>query len=382
MKPPKDYVLSIVCDERGVIREVLQDSLGLATAAPIGALFPRLVARSNFTAALNFLSELTSLGTVSDRPITFDVAGRILKLNCSGRSTPRGFVINAVNQSVGASDSRDGRTAAVDRRNAESPDNASREESSLQNQDNQLFDEIMRLNNDLISAQRELVRKNSELEVSETTLRLLATKLEKVREEERSKVAREVHDELGQLLTAIKIDIFSLLKTEFNDQQSLVQKGLSVTSLVDKGMKAVQEISARLRPSMLDHLGLTSAIEWLTEDFTRRTGLPCSLDLPTTEVKIDIERSTALFRILQEAMLNIVRHANASLVTIHVEATDDKLVLRVSDNGSGIFMTKVDSPTSLGLLGMRERARQHGGRLELERPVEGGTCVVVTLPLD
>jgi signal transduction histidine kinase len=211
-------------------------------------------------------------------------------------------------------------------------------------------------------------------------LRALASHLQSIREEERRRIAREIHDELGQALTAIKIALSSLI-VALPEEQRLLRRAESIVRLVDQTIEAVHRISTELRPGLLDDLGLVAAVEWAAEDFEARTGTKCRLDLPVDALAIDSERATAIFRIVQETLTNIARHANASEVDMRLSRKDDHLLLEVHDNGAGMDDEKISASGSLGILGMRERALLLGGQLTLSSGPGKGTVVRLRIPL-
>jgi PAS domain S-box-containing protein len=215
------------------------------------------------------------------------------------------------------------------------------------------------------------------LEKSRDQLRALAARVQSVREEERTRVAREIHDELGQSLTAIKIDLSSLSHDLPAEKK---QQSASILKLVDETIQAVRRISTELRPAILDAVGLVAAVEWAAGEFAARTGTKCQLDLPQGDVVIDEERATALFRIFQETLTNVARHANATEVNVRLDEEDGNLTLEVHDNGGGIREEQLSAGSSLGILGMRERARLLGGELTLAGALGAGTTVRVRIP--
>jgi signal transduction histidine kinase len=211
-------------------------------------------------------------------------------------------------------------------------------------------------------------------------LRELAARLQSVREEERAKVAREIHDELGQALTAIKIDLASLIRAPRADQKEELEKTESILKLVDQTILSVRRIATELRPAILDDLGLVAAVEWAAEEFDARTGTKCRLDLPDEDIVIDQERTTAIFRIFQETLTNVTRHAQATQVDVRLEREDGSIVLEVRDNGRGIAEDQFSTGRSLGILGMRERALLLGGELTIRGAAGKGTIVRVVIP--
>jgi signal transduction histidine kinase len=221
---------------------------------------------------------------------------------------------------------------------------------------------------------------------SEAQLHALAARLQAVREEERTSIAREVHDVLGQLLTGLSMDMAWLEKrlSKVADpalRQTMIDKLAEVQRLIDAMIRTVQEISSELRPSVLDNLGLDSAIRFEVNRFWQRTNIACTVEPPDAMPPLDVERATGAFRIFQEILSNIARHAQATQVSIHLAATADSLMLEVRDNGRGITPEQVAGANSLGLLSMRERAAQLGGHIDLAGEPGRGTTVTVTMPL-
>lgn len=229
----------------------------------------------------------------------------------------------------------------------------------------------------------ELAGSNQALHASREQLRALSAHLQSIREEERTYIAREIHDELGQTLTALMMDLSWLedrLEKSSETQRTLVEKTGSMMTLVDSTMVTVRKIAAELRPGVLDELGLRAAVEWQAAEFERRTGIRCRLDTNLEEADMDQAHATAFFRILQESLTNIARHARATAVDLTLTDDEDDLILTVHDNGRGISTNSLADPRSLGLLGMRERARQLGGEVSIEGVAGKGTCVSVRIP--
>jgi signal transduction histidine kinase len=219
------------------------------------------------------------------------------------------------------------------------------------------------------------------LRESEENLRALAARVQSVREEEQIRIAREVHDGLGQALTGLKMDLTWLAGKLKPDQEALLQKVGGMFGLIDETIHSVRKIASGLRPELLDEAGLAAAIGWQARDFQQRTGIRCIVDVPTESDGLDAERSTALFRVFQEVLTNVARHANATRVDISMRRDDARFTLEVRDNGKGIAPAAVRDPRSLGLLGMRERVLPFDGRIEIGSGIRGkGTRVLVSLP--
>lgn len=223
-----------------------------------------------------------------------------------------------------------------------------------------------------------------ELSRSREQLRNLSRHLQLIREEESKRIAREIHDELGQALTAMKMDLSWLtarVPEDLADRRAIIEKTRAMSSLIDRTIQIVQKISAELRPGLLDDLGLIPAIEWQAQEFQNRTAIRCEMDLDAEPLELDSERSTAIFRVFQEALTNVARHSQASQITIKLKKAAGKLELRVSDNGIGIPEKAVSAADSLGLMGMRERLLPFGGELKISRASEKGTTLAVFVPL-
>lgn len=216
---------------------------------------------------------------------------------------------------------------------------------------------------------------------SQDELRTLSQQLMDVTEQERTRIAREIHDQLGQALTVIKIELLTAQRRLAPNQSDLRQTLDDVTGLVDEMIQIVRRIATDMRPGILDDFGLEAAAEWQLEEFEKRTGLHCDLEADLDERQLDAPRCTASFRILQEALTNIARHAHATAVHVSLQTNVDHLILKVQDNGRGITPNELHRSKSLGLLGMRERAIQFGGRLEIVGVAGAGTTVTLTLPL-
>lgn len=221
------------------------------------------------------------------------------------------------------------------------------------------------------------------LRESEEQMRQLAARVQTAREEERAEVSRELHDELGQTLTALKLEINRAVAAFASDPTSVtsVDRLQSVVGLVDLGIATVKRISARLRPATLDHLGLAEAVRWEALTFKARTGIRCQVRANRRDSRLTAEQQTALFRILQEALNNVVCHANASAVHVTITERDDDVELRIRDNGRGISASQAAAPGSIGLLGMKERAALIGGTFKVSGQRGKGTVVSVHVPL-
>src|SRR6185295_1239715 len=224
----------------------------------------------------------------------------------------------------------------------------------------------------------ELFRKSERLRESEDKLRRLAAHLISVREEERAHIAREIHDELGQVLTGIKMEVGWLAKRL--KEPALLEKTDSMSKLIDSTVQTVRKIATGLRPEMLDDMGLIAAVAWQAKEFQKRTGIRCRAKLPP-EAKYDLEISTCVFRIFQEILTNVARHSRATRVDIALALGAEQVGLDVTDNGVGIQDDELTARKSLGLLGMQERALLFGGDVRITGTPGHGTRVSVTIPL-
>ncbi|MDQ3818483.1 MAG: PAS domain S-box protein, partial [Acidobacteriota bacterium] len=217
-------------------------------------------------------------------------------------------------------------------------------------------------------------------------LRALSAHLQSVREEERVRIAREIHDVLGQALTGLKMDVWWLIKRASasdnpTERAAFVERFEAMSKLINDTIQSVRKLATELRPGILDDLGLVAAIEWQAKEFQSRTGINCHLSLLEADIPLGSEQSTAVFRIFQEILTNIARHAGARNVEIKMDEREGELVLEVKDDGKGIAESKVSGARSLGLLGMRERAMLFGGEVRIRRAGERGTIVAVRIPL-
>jgi PAS domain S-box-containing protein len=218
------------------------------------------------------------------------------------------------------------------------------------------------------------------LEESQAQLRQLSGHLQAAREEERGRIAREVHDELGQMLTGLKMDLVSLQRSLKSQDSAVQQKFESMSQLISATIQSVRRIATELRPGVLDDLGLVAAIEWQLREFKSHMGIECELISRLDETTLDPEGKTALFRILQETLTNVARHANATSVIVNLEEGPDDVTLQVKDNGRGITQGEIVKSRSFGLLGMRERVHLLNGELMVHGVPGQGTTVLVRVP--
>ncbi len=216
---------------------------------------------------------------------------------------------------------------------------------------------------------------------SEEQLRNLTTYLQKIGEVERTNIAREIHDELGLGLTVLKIDLSWLRKRLPVNEIPLHEKAETMIQLIDKTIQTVKKISTELRPGLLDDLGLSAAIEWQAEEFQKRTGIQCKITIDPKDVTFDRDRNTAIYRIFQETLTNVARHAQATEVDVSLRQRDGQLELNVRDNGRGVTEKELANPRSFGLIGIRERVKIFSG-INIIKGVPGkGTTVTVRMPI-
>jgi PAS domain S-box-containing protein len=248
-----------------------------------------------------------------------------------------------------------------------------------------LYAEAQQLNAELeervVQRTAELQAAITQLENSRAQLLLLAQHEQTRREEDRARMAREIHDELGQALTGLKMDLAWLQKHTRPKQRGLLQKFRDMSDLVDTTIQGVRRIATELRPGMLDDLGLVPAMEWQLQEYQKRSGIRCKFTTSLQEVALNAEEATVLFRIFQEALTNVARHASATHVEVSLDEEEGYVRLRVQDNGRGITEGEVNGSRSFGLLGMRERVLLRSGDFHIQGTPGQGTALVIRLPL-
>ena len=240
---------------------------------------------------------------------------------------------------------------------------------------------LTRLNNEMRTEIADRQHAEEELRKSRDQLRALAARLQSVREEERTYIAREIHDELGQACTAIKMDLALIGRKLAKQQTALRTKVDSSIQLVDGTIATLRRIASELRPRTLDDLGLPSALEAHAQEFEGRTGIHCSVILPPEPLTLDTDRSTAIFRIFQESLTNVARHAHATRVEARLRRDNDRIIFQVFDNGTGFDPDVARARKSLGLIGMQERALLLNGDFKTEGAPGSGTTMTLTIPL-
>jgi PAS domain S-box-containing protein len=228
----------------------------------------------------------------------------------------------------------------------------------------------------------ERVRAEEALRKSKEELREFALISDSVREQEKSRIARELHDELAQSLTALKMDVTWLRGHVPAGDRPVSEKLNDIEALLDGTVAATRRISADLRPLMLDDLGLVPAVEWLVQKFTERNAIPCELDIGAPDLELRDPHASAVFRILQESLTNAARHAQASRVEVSIDLRDGAVALRVRDNGRGFSPQQPRKPGSYGLMGLRERAYLLGGEVNIASEPDRGTTIEVRIPLE
>ncbi len=201
-----------------------------------------------------------------------------------------------------------------------------------------------------------------------------------IREEERTRIAREIHDELGQWLTALKIEAFLIRKTITSEDRTVQEQLSNMVALVNETANAVDRIATELRPGILNNLGLVAALEWQGRDFEKRTGIRSQI-LSSGDLNLETDLSTSIFRVYQEALTNIARHAGATKVDTTLERNDNHVFLIINDNGQGFDLNEVKMKNSFGLIGMKERARMAHGELLIESSKPTGTTIKLKVPL-
>ena len=220
-----------------------------------------------------------------------------------------------------------------------------------------------------------------DIRASREQLRNLSIHLQTVREEERASIAREIHDDLGQLLTVIKINISEIEKSLPKRKKDEIKKINTIKNLLDAANESIHKISSELRPSILDDLGLSAAVEWQAEEFHKNTGIKCNVKLKPEEIILDEKLSITIYRIIQEALTNVTRHSRARNVDINLKVQNKNLNLTIKDNGVGIKEEKINNPKSFGLIGIRERLVPWKGAAEIIGIKDEGTTIVVNIPI-
>lgn len=219
-----------------------------------------------------------------------------------------------------------------------------------------------------------------ELSKSHQQLRELATQLNNVREEERERISGEIHDEIGQALTGLKIQTKMFANQIKDSHPHLLPHTDEMMQLVERTMVSMRDIATELRPSILDNLGLIAAIEWQAETFQNRTGIQCTVHVGLDDKGISSKPATAIFRIFQESLTNVLKHSEATEINVWLNRESGKFVMKVHDNGNGLSANALNKPQALGIVNMRERALAFSGTVEFGNASAGGTAVTLTIP--
>ncbi|MCX7880000.1 MAG: PAS domain S-box protein [Ignavibacteria bacterium] len=221
-----------------------------------------------------------------------------------------------------------------------------------------------------------------QLKNSQEQMRNLALYFESLREEEKKRLAFEIHDELGHVLTAMKLELSWLLKKQYLREDVLHERLHKLIEMIDSTIRKVRSISSQLRPSVLDHFGIVAAIEWQAKEFQKQTAVRCRLNITKQEIQLAEPKAIAVFRIFQEILTNVARHSNATRVDINLDVDSNNLILTVSDNGKGIKPEDISTNRSLGIVGMKERANAVNGKLQIQGISNVGTTVTLTIPIN
>ena len=227
----------------------------------------------------------------------------------------------------------------------------------------------------------DLVKAEEKLQQSYQQIKQLVMHLHEVREQERTSIAREIHDELGQQLTGLKMYVSWLNKKIMPQDQEIKERFVSAMELIEDTIKSVRKISMELRPSMLDDLGLLAAIEWQCSEFEKRSGIATEFINLTGNKEVPVTLKTGLFRIFQESLTNVARHADAKKIVSSLKFEDEKFILTITDDGKGFVIRNIESKRTLGIFGMQERTKEMGGKYEIKSEPGIGTTVSVTVPV-
>lgn len=257
-----------------------------------------------------------------------------------------------------------------------------KEDLELRRHRDQLDELVTHRTEELLTANQLLQAEMHVRKQADASLHKLTQHMEIVREEERVAISRDIHDEIGQSLTALKLDLAWMEHKFLPGNSEFIGRLNMMRSSLDRLIGKAQNIIAGLRPPLLDSLGFVEAIDWQVREFKRRNGIACQLNLDKTINGLDEKASTALIRIAMEALTNISRHAQATMVNVSLVKREETLVLEISDNGRGMSSEAINTPTSYGLLGMRERAHLCHGALAIKETPGGGTTVSLTIPME
>jgi len=254
-------------------------------------------------------------------------------------------------------------------------------DDELEKYRNQLIGLVKQRTNELTNANARLLGEVEGHEITQEELRQLSIRTEKIREEEKHEISRKVHDELGQLLTAMKMDLLQLDKKLPQEDVGLHQRAHSIVGLIDDTIKSVQGIAMELRPPILDAFGLCEAVAWQADEYKKRFGIQFNLNCFQKYIKLDKDLEITLFRIFQESVTNVVRHSEANQIDIDVLHENGQLVMNIQDNGKGIQQDKIEDSNSIGLIGIRERVRSWKGEVRFLGTAGKGTTVEIRIPM-
>ena len=229
--------------------------------------------------------------------------------------------------------------------------------------------------------QHEKMVAEDELKTSQEQLRQLFFHTQNIREEERARIAREIHDELGQQLTGLKMDVFWLNKQLTSQTEPVKEKIKGMIELIDSTVRSVRKISSDLRPGILDDLGLIAALDWQSNEFKKRTEIDCKFHSEIEEQVFEKNVATGIFRIFQETLTNVARHAHASEIRSTLERDNGNIILTITDNGNGFDEKEMAKKKTLGIIGMGERAMMMGGELKIKSIPGKGTTTVLKVPV-
>jgi len=239
-------------------------------------------------------------------------------------------------------------------------------------------DALLKARNEL---EEKVQKRTGELRKSNEQLHHLSQHLQSHIEDERKHIAREVHDELGQLLTAIKIDLSWLEKKIHKNQKKVISKTSSAKTIVDQAIRTVKKITSELRPGLLNDLGIVAAIEWQVTEFINRTGIQVKLSINPSEFNLQSDLSTTIFRITQESLTNITNHSNATKVKLAIKKNKSLIEVSISDNGVGITEEQINDYNSFGIIGIKERVNSFNGKIEISSLPGKGTTLDIFIPI-
>lgn len=225
-----------------------------------------------------------------------------------------------------------------------------------------------------------VIERTNELKSAYENMRKLAAHLQTIQEEERKRIACDIHDELGQILLGLNMDL-TWFRDKYGDHKPIFDKADSMLHTLKATIQSVKRICTELRPSLLDDFGLIAAIEWQANEYEKRTGNKCTVIEEPQKIELDKELSTVLYRVFQESLTNIMKHASATKVEVRLVKDNNQVILEIADNGKGIIDAELERPQSFGLIGMRERVYPFGGEMKITGTVGGGTTIQIILPL-